>query len=47
MRRIKAFALLVVNAVATLVISTFVGVAVMAAAVITGAAIFLGILRRK
>jgi hypothetical protein len=47
MRGVKSLAWLVVNTLATVVISTLVGVAVMAAALMTGAAIFFGIVRRK
>ena len=47
MIRIKNAMLLVVNTLATVVISVAVGLAVMAAALITGMAIFLGIVRRK
>lgn len=47
MIRIKNALLLVVNTLATVVISVAVGLAVMAAALITGMAIFLGIVRRK
>ena len=46
MIRIKNALLLVVNTLATVVISVAVGLAVMAAALITGMAIFLGIVRR-
>ena len=47
MIRIKNALLFVVNTLATVVISVAVGLAVMAAALITGMAIFLGIVRRK
>ena len=47
MIRIKNALLLVVNTLATVVISVAVGLAVIAAALITGMAIFLGIVRRK
>lgn len=47
MIRIKNALLLVVNTLATVVISVAIGLAVMAAALITGMAIFLGIVRRK
>ena len=47
MKRVRNACWLVVNATASVLISVVVGLAVMALALLTGLAIFLGILRQK